>query len=128
MKLLLDTHTLIWWLTEDARLSRSARDAVKATANPVWISAVSAYEVALKHGMGKLPEARRLAENFEAEILNAGFLSLPIMVREAQIAGRMDNPHRDPFDRMLIAQAMLNDLTLVSNERLFDSFGVSRLW
>lgn len=128
MRLLLDTHTLIWWLTGDHRLSFVAHAAIKSGENGVWVSAASAYEVALKYGMGKLPEARQLAENFAGEVADEGFVSLPIEVREAQMAGRMDNPHRDPFDRILIAQALLNDLMLVSTDRTFDSFGVSRLW
>lgn len=128
MRLLLDTHALLWWLTDDARLGREAYSALRAGDNTIYVSAVSAYEVALKHGLGKLPEAAQLAREFLDEVDAAGFEPLPLSVREAQVAGRMDNAHRDPFDRMLIAQAILHDLTLVSNEKLFDSFGVARLW
>ncbi|WP_428151763.1 type II toxin-antitoxin system VapC family toxin [Brevundimonas sp.] len=128
MRLLLDTHTLLWWLTDDSRLGREAHAALKSGENTIYVSAVSAYEVALKHGMGKLPEATRLAREFIEEVEAAGFEPLSLSVREAQVAGRMENAHRDPFDRMLIAQAILRDLTLVSNEKLFDSFGVARLW
>jgi PIN domain nuclease of toxin-antitoxin system len=127
MRLLLDTHALIWWLTDDQRLGAEPRLAMRSAAE-VYVSAVSAYEVGLKHGMGKLPEARRLAEAFEEEIAAEGFIGLPISVAEAQLAGRMQNDHRDPFDRLLIAQGLLNNLTIVSNERVFDGFGVARVW
>jgi PIN domain nuclease of toxin-antitoxin system len=128
LKLLLDTHALLWWLIDDPRLSRKAHASLKSGENVVYVSAISAYEVALKHGMGKLPEAEPLAQNFVEQIEAAGFEALPLSLREAQVAGRMTNDHRDPFDRMLIAQAILRDLTLVSNERVFDGFGVARLW
>jgi PIN domain nuclease of toxin-antitoxin system len=128
MRLLLDTHALIWWMSGEAGLSRAAEAAIREGGNKVFVSAVSAYEIALKHGMGRLPQAAPLAERFETEVELEGFDILPITPREASQAGRMDNAHRDPFDRLLIAQGLLNELTLVSNERLFDSFGVARIW
>ena len=128
MRLLLDTHALIWWMSGEAGLSRTAEVAIRDGGNTVFVSAVSAYEIALKHGMGRLPQAAPLAERFEPEVELEGFAILPITAREASQAGRMDNAHRDPFDRLLIAQGLLNELTLVSNERLFDSFGVARIW
>jgi len=128
LRLLLDTHALIWWLTDDSKLGREAHAALKSGDNTVYVSAVSAYEVALKHGLGKLPEAVRLSRDFLQEVEAAGFEPLSLSVREAQVAGRMENAHRDPFDRMLIAQAILRDLTLVSNEKVFDDFGATRLW
>ncbi|MFN3879141.1 MAG: type II toxin-antitoxin system VapC family toxin [Brevundimonas sp.] len=128
MRLLLDTHALIWWMSGEAGLSRPAQAAIRDGGNTVFVSAVSAYEIALKHGMGRLPQAAPLAERFEDEVEIEGFAILPITAREASQAGRMDNAHRDPFDRLLIAQGLLNELTLVSNERLFDSFGGARIW
>ena len=128
MRLLLDTHALIWWMSGEAGLSRAAEAAIRDGGNRVFVSAVSAYEIALKHGIGRLPQAAPLAERFEAEVKLEGFGILPITASEASQAGRMDNAHRDPFDRLLIAQGLLNELTLVSNERLFDSFGVARIW
>lgn len=128
MRYLLDTHALLWWLTDDRRLSLDVVAVVGSPASKIFVSAVSAYEVAFKHGLGKLPGAERLARAFEFEIAAEGFESLPISLREAQMAGRMDHPHRDPFDRLLIAQSLLNDMTIISNEKLFDSFGTTRLW
>nr|WP_316629585.1 type II toxin-antitoxin system VapC family toxin [uncultured Brevundimonas sp.] len=128
MRLLLDTHALIWWMSGEAGLSATAEAAIRDSGNTVFVSAVSAYEIALKHGMGRLPQAAPLAERFEAEVEIEGFAILPVTAREASQAGSMDHAHRDPFDRLLIAQGLLNALTLVSNERLFDRFGVARIW
>ena len=128
MRLLLDTHALIWWMSGEAGLSRAAEAAIRDGDVHVFVSAVSAYEIALKHGMGRLPKAGLLAERFEAEVDLEGFDILPITAREASHVGRLDHTHRDPFDRLLIAQGLINNLTLVSNEQVFDSFGVARLW
>ncbi|NBB65621.1 PIN domain-containing protein [Pseudomonas sp. ODNR1LW] len=128
MRLLLDTHALIWWMSGEVGLSRAAEAAIRDGNARIFVSAVSAYEIALKHAMGRLPQAGLLAERFEAEAELEGFDLLPITVREASHAGSLDHKHRDPFDRLLIAQGLLNDLTIVSNEQLFDSFGVARLW
>ena len=92
------------------------------------VSAVSAYEITLKHRMGKLPQADAAARNFSFVAGLEGFGEVPISCGHAQVAGQFDHPHRDPFDRLLIAQAVTEGLTLVSNERVFDTFGVSRLW
>ena len=92
------------------------------------VSAVSAWEIATKHRLGKLPEADALAGNMRAAIAGQGFEELPISVADAERAGRLAGDHRDPFDRMLVAQALAHDLVLVSNEDVFDRFGVHRLW
>lgn len=128
MRLLLDTHTLIWWLEDSPRLGRDASAAIRDPANGIWVSAVSAYEIAQKHRLGKLAAASRLTRQFEAEVSAEGFEGLSISTAEARLAGAIAGEHRDPFDRLLIAQALLNDMILVSNEKLFDTFGVSRLW
>jgi len=94
----------------------------------VFVSAVSAMEIATKHRLGKLPEAAVLATRFEAEIEALGFDAMPISLTHARVAGALAIPHKDPFDRLLIAQALVEGITLVSNESVFDSFGVSRLW
>ena len=94
----------------------------------IFVSAVSALEIALKHRLGKLPDATALAGNFESMSAEQGFKPLAITVRHGLTAGGLPVDHRDPFDRLLIAQALVEDMTLVSNERLFDAMGVSRLW
>jgi PIN domain nuclease of toxin-antitoxin system len=128
MRLLLDTHALIWWVTDDPALSKIASDAIGDPANEVLASAASAWEIATKHRIGKLPHAGLLAQDFLGSIAAEGFIGLPISVSEGEAAGRLPGPHRDPFDRMLIAQALAESLTLISNERLFDRYGVARLW
>lgn len=128
MKLLLDTHTLLWWLDGDDRLSKRARLAIGDASTNVFVSAASAWEIATKVRIGKLPGAVEVAERF-AEIVNEqDFRSLRISVEHARAAGLMPGEHRDPFDRMLIAQSQIEGLTLVSNEALFDRFGIRRLW
>jgi PIN domain nuclease of toxin-antitoxin system len=128
MKLLLDTHALIWWLAGDDALSLPARQAIAEESNTVAISAASAMEVATKHRIGKLPGAALLAQDFEAIVAAQGFTELPITVHHARLAGLMDIAHKDPFDRLLIAQAQAEGMVLVSNEALFDGFAVERLW
>ena len=128
MKLLLDTHALIWWLAGDAALSVPARAAIDDAANSVMVSAASAMEISTKFRLGKLTMAALLARDFEAIIAAQGFTELPISIRHARLAGEMNIAHKDPFDRLLIAQAQADGLVLVSNEALFDGFAVQRLW
>lgn len=128
MRLLLDTHTLIWWLAGDDTLSRHARDAIDDEANSIFVSAASAMEFATKFRIGKLPRAALLARDFEAIVAAQGFAELAITVRHARLAGELNIPHKDPFDRLLIAQAQAEDMVLASNEALFDGFAVKRLW
>lgn len=128
MRLLLDTHTLIWWVTDNPALSKTAWDAICDPANEILVSAASAWEIATKHRIGKLPDAGPLAIDFVESISAEGFAELPITVRDGEAAGRLPGLQRDPFDRMLIAQALAGSLTLVSNERLFDRYGIARLW
>lgn len=128
MRLLLDTHTLLWWLDGDRRLSRRARTAIGDEENAVFVSAASAWELATKARLGKLPGAMDVATNVAGCLARQGFLELPISVLHAQRAGGLRIDHRDPFDRMLIAQAQMEDLPIVTNEVLFDGFGIERVW
>ena len=128
MRVLLDTHTLLWWLDGDRRLSRRARDVIAAADNSVLVSAASAWEISTKVRLGKLPGAIEVAAELPAILLQQNFEPLPITIVHALRAGNLPGPHRDPFDRMLIAQAQDEDVALVSNERLFDAYGVRRVW
>lgn len=92
------------------------------------MSAASAWEIATKVRIGKLPGAIEVAEQLVDIISQQNFLSLPISIEHARRAGLLPGEHRDPFDRMLIAQAQIEGYTLVSNEKLFDRFGIERLW
>ncbi|HKX09648.1 MAG TPA: type II toxin-antitoxin system VapC family toxin [Stellaceae bacterium] len=125
---MLDTHTLVWWLADDPGLSASARGAIADEANEIFVSAASAWEIATKHRLGKLPSAAALVADIGGAIAAQGFAELPISLAHAERAGALPGPHRDPFDRMLIAQAMLDDLVLVSNDTAFDAYGARRLW
>ena len=128
MRLLLDTHALLWWLDGDRGLTRRARTAIADEDNVIFVSAASAWEITTKARLGKLPGADAVAADVVGSVASQGFSSLDITMRHAQRAGRLPGAHRDSFDRMLIAQAQLEDLTLVSNESAFDAYGVSRLW
>lgn len=128
MRLLIDTHALLWWLAGDERLTAAAREAIASRDNVVYVSAASAWEVATKHRLGKLPGAGPLAVDFAAEVSAQGFTALGITLGHGQDAGSLPGPHRDPFDRMLIAQARTERMALVSNERAFDAYGVVRIW
>jgi PIN domain nuclease of toxin-antitoxin system len=128
VRLLLDTHALLWWLDGDRSLTRRARTAITDEDNAVFVSAASAWEITTKARLGKLPGAGAVAADVVGSVASQGFAQLGITMLHAQRAGRLPGVHRDPFDRMLIAQAQLEDLTLVSNESAFDAYGVSRLW
>ena len=128
MRVLLDTHTLLWWLDGDRRLSRRARSVIADEDNTALVSAASAWEISTKVRLGKLPGAIEVAAELPAILLQQNFEPLPITIVHALRAGNLPGPHRDPFDRMLIAQAQDEDVALVSNERLFDAYGVRRVW
>ena len=128
MRLLLDTHALIWWLTDSRRLNRMVRHAIYDPANEKLISAASAWEIATKHRLGKLPEAESVVPDLPGTIADQGFSELPITVDDAVRAGQLAGHLNDPFDRMLIAQALARNIPLVSNEQVFDRYGVRRLW
>jgi len=128
VRLLLDTHALIWWIGGDPRIPSAVRAAIEEADNVKFVSAASAWEVATKHRLGKLPGAGPLAMDFERVTAAQGFVPLDISVAHALDAGNLPGIHRDPFDRVLIAQARAERLALVSNESLFDAYGVVRLW
>ena len=128
MRLLLDTHAFIGWFAGSRQLSRSVRRAIADEENDVLISAASACEIATKHRLGKLPSAEVLAFDISGAIASQDFAELPITVEDAARAGALPGPHRDPFDRMLIAQALSRNLVLISIEPIFDRYGVRRLW
>ena len=128
MRLLLDTHTFLWWLGGNLRLSAPARRAIEADADTVFVSAASAWEITTKHRIGKLPHAEAVALDVTGTIAGQGFEELAITVDDAARAGRLPGIHRDPFDRVLIAQALARDIAIVSVDRTFDGYGVRRLW
>ena len=128
MKLLLDTHTLLWWYADDARLSAAARAAIRQTEREVLVSAASAWEIATKSRLGKLGGVERLLSGFASLMETDGFVLLPMTHAHALLAGSFAQAHRDPFDRMLAAQALIEDATLVTNDSALDAFGLRTLW
>lgn len=128
MRALLDTHALLWWLSDDPALSRPARKFIAGTENAAVVSAASAWEIATKVRLGKLPSAAELASDFVAYLEREGFELLPISADHAIRAGLLPGPHKDPFDRMLIAQAQADSMPVVSNDVVFDDCGVRRIW
>ena len=128
MRILLDTHALLWWLAGSDRLSAVAHGAIADDANEILVSAASAWEIATKYRLGRLPGAAAVAEDVTGCLLDQGFQPLAITVADGERAGRLPGPVRDPFDRMLIAQALTLDVAMVSIEEPFDRYGVRRLW
>jgi len=128
MKLLFDTHALIWWFEGSARLSAKARDIIVQADVTVLVSVVSAFEMTTKHRLGKLGQVAELLEHLPRYLDSQGFEILPLSLAHAELGGNFDFDHRDPFDRLLIAQAQIEQAVLVSNEALFDRYAVQRLW
>jgi len=128
MRLLLDTHTLLWWLTENSSLPASARKLIANKNSDVLVSAASAWEIATKVRLGKLPMAIDLAHDFSAYLEHERFETLAVSAEHGIRAGLLPGPHKDPFDRTLIAQALAENLAIVSNDAVFDGYGVKRVW
>ena len=128
MQLLLDTHAFLWWLAGDPALSASAKKAISNENNTVFVSAASAWEITTKHRLGKLPNAAPVAADIGGAIADQSFVALPISVRHGQAAGNLPGSHRDPFDRMLIAQSRADGLAIVTANRAFAPYGPSIVW
>jgi PIN domain nuclease of toxin-antitoxin system len=128
LDLLLDTHALIWWMTENPSLPQSIRRLMVDKRNTVVVSAASAWEMATKIRLGRLPAASEITRNFEEYLTQSGFETLPVSAAHGIRAGLLPGPQLDPFDRMLIARAQAENLTIVSNELSFDSYGIRRAW
>lgn len=123
MKFLLDTHTLLWWLMDDKKLSAHARQAIGNSANEVFVSAISAWEISIKKALGKLEAPGDLPQMLGAN----GFTELPIFVSDGLEAGSLPPHHQDPFDRMLIAQARRLELTIITSDKIFRRYKVQLL-
>jgi PIN domain nuclease of toxin-antitoxin system len=128
VKLLLDTHALLWWLSGNTKLTKAARIAIADPANLAYVSAASVWEIATKHRIGKLPGAAPIIGRFGEVLRRYRFYDLPITLVHAEKAGSLPGEHRDPFDRMLIAQALTEQMLFISLDAKADAFGVNRLW
>ncbi len=128
LSLLLDTHVLFWWITGDVRLSPAAVAAVEATDGDCRVSAVSAFELANKVRLGKFEEARKLSENLDDFMSANGFRPMMISHAHAKLAGELAGPHRDPFDRLLAAQAIVEDMPVITIDTRIKDLGAKVVW
>jgi len=125
VRLLLDTHALLWWLSDDLRLSRPARRAIADPANQLTVSAAVGYEIAYKQNLGRLPA---LPEMLPERLRREGIGTLAISLDHALAAAALPGPHRDPWDRIIMAQALAEDCRVVTVDRIFSDYGVPILW
>jgi PIN domain nuclease of toxin-antitoxin system len=128
VRVLLDTHALLWWLDGDRRLSLRVRLLIDNDETTVLVSAASAWEICTKFRLGKLPGAAAVAADVKGCLDSQGFVPLPITVDHAQRAGSLPGPHRDPFDRVLIAQSQAEDLPLVTVDPVFGLYRTKVIW
>jgi len=128
MRLLLDTHALLWWWADDPQLSASARAAMSDESNQILVSAATAWEIATKQRIGKLPPWPMPSGGFADLVTAEGFVNLSVAAAHAWHAGSLAWAHRDPFDRMLAAQAVLDGLVLVTRDPAFGHLKISTLW
>lgn len=128
MRLLLDTHTLLWWMIDDRRLPSRCAAWIEDRGNVVAVSPVSAYELRFKSNKGLLPGGDALAGDIGPTVQRAGFVLLPVLLEHALLAGALPLPHRDPFDRLLAAQAIVESYSILSLDPAFDGLGAARAW
>ena len=128
MKVLLDTCTVIWATLSPSSLSRDAHEIIADESNVILVSAASAWEIATKVRLGKLPGAEKLERDYLDVMEDAGYTLLAIDAESALRAGRLPADHRDPFDRMIAAQALGLDIPILSPDSLLDAFGARRIW
>jgi PIN domain nuclease of toxin-antitoxin system len=121
MRVLLDTYVLLWWFADDRKLSRSAREIITSPNNEIYVSAVTVWEVAIKAALGRIEVE---IDDLEAAIPANGFQSLAIGMRHAATVGKLPPVHRDPFDRMLVAQAFVEELRVMTHDRVFERYGL----
>lgn len=128
MRLLLDTHVLFWWAARPRQLPRRTHAVIANIANVVLVSPVSAWEMTVKHRIGKWEEARPFATDFVEIVRGYGFAELPITFAHATRAGGLEGRNRDPFDRLLAGQALVENLGFVTADVAFREFGVAVVW
>lgn len=126
--LLLDTHVFIWWATDDLRLSESAREAIADPAEPVFLSVVTPWEMTIKHAIGRLDLAEPPRSLVYAQVARHGFQPLDVGLEHALGVSELARHHADPFDRLLIAQARVEGLALVSCDAVFERYDLPVVW
>jgi PIN domain nuclease of toxin-antitoxin system len=128
VRLLIDTHVVIWWVMEPDRLSKTVDDLLLGAAPEVFVSPISAFEIARKHGLGKLAFDSRFIAAFDKRTDALGWIELPLTAAHAVAAGQMSGTHRDPFDRLLAAQAIAEGLTIATADPALAALGATVVW
>jgi PIN domain nuclease of toxin-antitoxin system len=128
LSLLLDTHTLFWWVTDSALLSEQARRQIADEAGDCYVSAVSVFELSNKVRLGKFDPARELVERLQEVMEYNRFTPLAVSMDHARLAGRLANPHRDPFDRLLAAQSIIENIPVVTADTAIRDLGARVVW
>ncbi|MBY0521235.1 MAG: type II toxin-antitoxin system VapC family toxin [Sphingomonas sp.] len=128
MQAILDTHALIWWWANDPRLANGMRALIEDKETTVFVSAISALEIAIKVRLGKLPEMQAHIDQFHEAVRDEGFIHLNLDHRHAVTAGLLSGEHRDPFDRAIAAQGLVETLPIITHDRAFSDFGCKVLW
>lgn len=128
MKLLLDTHTLLWWFADEPLLPNSLVALIDDPANSILVSAASAWEICTKARIGKLPTGKALCDDFTGYIERYHFTPLAITLEHGRLAGRMEYAHKDPFDRMLAAQAIIEGIPIATNDPAIATLGAQVIW
>ncbi|MFA9201162.1 MAG: type II toxin-antitoxin system VapC family toxin [Cypionkella sp.] len=126
--MLLDTHAFLWLILDSPRLSEGANRVINDPAAELLVSAVTAYEIGLKHRLGKLPLPPRLSGDFAAVVQEMSAAPLAISLAHAEWAAKLDSAHRDPFDRLLAAQAVIENIPIISADPALDALGARRIW
>jgi PIN domain nuclease of toxin-antitoxin system len=125
---LLDTHILLWWLFDDPKLSNVARAVIQSPDNSILVSSASGWEIATKSRLGKLPHAGNVVKNLPFVLRRARLQVLPITMEHALAAAALPGPHRDPFERMLIAQGQIEQLPIVTSDQVFKNYPIKLIW
>lgn len=128
MKCIVDTHALIWWWNDDPSLSTPARGALAARSNAIFVSAATAWEIATKVRAGRLPSMAQRVLLYDRDVTEDGFAHLDIRPEHGVRGGLLEGDHRDPFDRLIAAQALIEDMTVITRDPEFGRFGCKVLW
>lgn len=128
MKYLLDTHVFIWWISDEARLSASVARVIRAQSSELYLSSASAFELAIKARLGRIDLVRPLQPLLVESLEEHGIRELPVMIRHAARVHALPSHHRDPFDHLLIAQAQVEDLTILTADAMIRKYDVKTLW
>lgn len=128
MKLLLDSHLLIWWVDQVERVGESARRAILADGSELYVSSGTVLELAIKVGIGRLTLSAPFRDWMELVVAHTGAILLPISIDHAAAQSELPRHHGDPFDRLLVAQAVVEGMTVISRDKQLDAYGIDRIW